>query len=67
MAVSREFRGRGLATFMHHAGFHFSYNVLHCDFLYADMISSETIHLSEKFGFNHLGILTFDSLIKEVC
>ena len=59
MAVSRDYRGRGLATFMHHASFHFAYNVLKCEYLYADMVSSETIYLSEKFGFKNLKVFTF--------
>ena len=65
MAVSRDFRGQGLATFMHHAGFHFAYNVLKCDYLYADMVSSETIYLSEKFGFKNLKEFTFVDHVKE--
>ena len=67
MAVSRDFRGRGLATFMHLAAVYFAHQVLKCDYLYADMISAETIHISNKFGFKHLGVLTFDQLIKDSC
>ena len=53
--VPHKHRGRGLATLMNTASIKMARD-LHCDYLYAHMVTPETIHISEKTGYHVLNV-----------